>query len=184
MCVDPLFFLPPLAFLLIDRSLLAPAALLAALLHECGHIVMLKLLGGRVRRIVLHPFGGEIDAGGRMLSYGQETLLSFAGVAVNLASAPLCRLSVPFLHELGVCSAGLAFFNLLPARGLDGGDILENLLLLFLPDRAAHIILTVFTSVSSAFLAALFLFGMRCARFNPVLPLLSAYLLFKAFSAN
>ena len=59
--------------------------LLAAVLHELGHLGCMTLFGVPPREVRLNPFGIDIveqDDSGR--SYGKDSLIALAGPAINL----------------------------------------------------------------------------------------------------
>ncbi len=98
------------------------ATLLSALLHELGHYAAARVLGVRVERITVYPFGADMKLGGGLRSYGTDMVIAASGAAVNLLLAGLGLL-------LGrtawvACNVLLALVNLLPVEGLDGGVIL------------------------------------------------------------
>ena len=106
-----------------DDQGVVPLVLLACLLHELGHLAVLRGLGVPVGRIRLTVVGAELEVLAP-ISYGRELAAALAGPAVNLVLAlALCRL------ECGRVFAGinlmLALFNLLPVGGLDGGRALR-----------------------------------------------------------
>ena len=106
----------------LDDQGIVPLALGFCALHELGHLLAIRLAGGRVRRLSITAVGAEMEVD-RCLSYGRECLAALAGPAVNLLLALLlCRLPG------GELAAGLnlvlACFNLLPVGRLDGGRAL------------------------------------------------------------
>ena len=109
---------------------LTAAVLLAAALHEGGHLIALRLFRVPVEGLRLTAFGAVIHArGARRLSYGRELLVTLAGPAANLFLAPpLAALSAHFAWEWGFLLAGanvlLGAYNLLPIPPLDGGRAL------------------------------------------------------------
>lgn len=119
----------------LDRQLLVPMAAAACALHELGHYLAIRMVGGDVKLIRLTAVGAEMVVG-RPLGYWQEGVAALAGPAVNAV------LALAFCSwEWGVGFAGinlvLALFNLLPIGQLDGGRILNCLLaLLSGPERA------------------------------------------------
>ena len=133
---------------------LTPAMLLgglAALLHECAHLWAIRREGGRIEAITLHPFGAQIDAPG-LRSYRADLHIYAAGVAVNLLTALLCLLfrcfvgeTIPprmddLIHYFAWSNLTLGLLNLCPVRCLDGGALLECLLLRrYTPERAGQI---------------------------------------------
>ena len=107
------------------------------LLHEFGHSLACRQVGGRANQIILWPLGG--------VAYVEPpqrpgaTLWSIAaGPLVNVILAPIIFLAaqamrpVPDAHRLLnvilYIDIGLLVFNLLPIYPLDGGQILRSLL--------------------------------------------------------
>ncbi|MBE6963799.1 MAG: hypothetical protein E7443_04240 [Ruminococcaceae bacterium] len=100
----------------------------AAAVHEAGHWVALRCLGGEVRRLQLNVFGAVMETDSRRLTYGQEVLALLAGPAANFLGAAIAagfRLAEARVF-LGA-NLVLCLFNLLPIRPLDGGRVLELL---------------------------------------------------------
>ena len=134
MTVSPGFFLLLIVFAAVDRQRLLLPIMLAAALHECGHVLVLRLLGGHIARFRITLFGAELRIRrSERLSYGREIAAVLAGPGVNLLCAyALARLAVYADWERGFMLAGihaaLALFNLLPLRTLDGGRSLYLLL--------------------------------------------------------
>jgi Zn-dependent protease len=119
------------------------ALFLIVMLHEFGHALACRQVGGRANQIVLWPLGGVayVDPPPRP----GATLWSIAaGPLVNVALLPILYLAVtlgqsagmaataPDLHRLLrsvlIINAGLLIFNILPIYPLDGGQILRSLL--------------------------------------------------------
>ena len=104
---------------------LTAAVLLAAALHECGHLLALAMLGAPVEGLRLSAMGAEIDARTERLSYARELAAVLAGPAVNLTCAPVfARLALRLAWDWGWMFAGahalLGVYNLLPIPPLDG----------------------------------------------------------------
>jgi len=116
---------------------------LIVLMHEFGHALACRQVGGTANRIVLWPLGGVA-----FVSPPQRagaTLWSIAaGPLVNVALLPALTLFGFFARSLGwpqsapdlyallraiwFINLGLLLFNLLPIYPLDGGQILRSLL--------------------------------------------------------
>ena len=123
---------------LADRSLLLLIPAAAALCHETGHIIVMLALGIEVRRVEITLFGAEI----RSLPYPKPGLVGQAAVYFGGAAANLLTGTLALLCRSGffaACSFALAAVNLLPIRTLDGGQILEVLLIRLCPGRADRI---------------------------------------------
>src|SRR5439155_7920025 len=113
------------------------------LMHECGHALACRQVGGRADQIVLWPLGGVayIDPPPRP---GATLWSIVAGPLVNVVLMPLVLLaffsaerlgwenSEPnvyvFIKNLLQINTILLVFNLLPIYPLDGGQILRSLL--------------------------------------------------------
>ena len=117
------FFLLVFLFLLADSGGMALWVLTGCLLHEGGHLLSMLAMRVPVRRLELTAAGIHIRRGRESLSPGRELLVLAAGPGINLLTA-----LVLFLLGWMECSAAncaLGLFHLLPARGLDGGSIME-----------------------------------------------------------
>ena len=141
---DPLLLCSALYFLLyFDASGFLRLGLLAAFLHECGHILMYCALLRRfpVIEVTMTGFCMRMDAPARGLSPGRLFWLAAAGPAVNFMLAGIWALRLEQeltstdqrrenLQELTI--RGSAFwaanlltggFNLLPVPPLDGAQL-------------------------------------------------------------
>ena len=104
--------------------------LLAAALHECGHLLALRAFHVPVEGLHLSAFGAVIHArGARRLSYGRELIVTLAGCGMNLVCGFLTALfALQVSWENGFVLAGahllLCAFNLLPVPPLDGAHAL------------------------------------------------------------
>ena len=127
---------------LLDFSPFIYIILISAAIHECGHIAAMMICGVKIDKITVYPFGADIRVKPRMMSYKQELLIKSAGILVNLIAALCC---LPFQAVFFLfTNITLALLNMMPITSLDGGDILEIILSMFLyPTRAAKIMKTV-----------------------------------------
>lgn len=106
--------------ILFDCALMLLQLALTMLAHECGHIVVARYHGVRVKKISLRPLGPCIE---RERTTGwPEISICVAGAAVNLA------LAIAFWHAdhwFAVCNFTFAWVNLLPIPHADGLHALE-----------------------------------------------------------
>ena len=158
----------------------APLPLACFLLHEGGHLLALRMLGGKVAAFRLYPFGGEIVAGGKLFSYGESMVLSLSGILVNLLSSLLLVLprTTPFLRSFALASLGLGMFNLLPLRQLDGGGALESFLSFFCMPQTAEKVLKVLSFLTVGMMIFAAFYGALSFCFNPMWILLIVYAIF------
>ena len=111
------------ALLLWKPDGLAVACLLAALLHEGGHLLAMVLLRVPPEDCVLGAFGARIRLGNRLPSYKSNLIISFSGPLINFLCAGV--LYIGDMHTAALVHLVLALFNLLPASALDGGEMLR-----------------------------------------------------------
>lgn len=125
---------------------LLPWALFACLIHELGHMIAAKAMGGKIQRLSLSIVGAELAYAYPVpLSYGKESLVALAGPAANLLAG---FLSFQFdAYLLAILSLGIGAFNLLPILPLDGGRVLYDLLADWLDPRWADRVLLITAGV-------------------------------------
>jgi len=138
---------------------------LIVLLHEFGHSLACRQVGGQANQIVLWPLGGVayVDPPQRP----GATLWSIAaGPLVNVALFPILgglyllsgslgwATTMPdvhtLLHAILWIDAGLLIFNILPIYPLDGGQILRSLLWFVLGRARSLMVATIFGFVGIA----------------------------------
>lgn len=118
--------------LFFTHSYISIVALLAAALHELGHIIAAKICNIPLCELKLGIFGASLQPALPLLSYKKEIILAIAGPLTNLVFAiPL----IIFLEEPNqfcelfiIASLFLGILNLLPIVDFDGGRILYCLI--------------------------------------------------------
>ena len=109
------------------------AALLAAAVHELGHLAVIYAFGSRTEFLSIGFFGAQIHTG--PLDNRAEFFCAAAGPAASLCLLSLCR----FFPKLALCGAVQGMFNLIPVHPMDGGRILCCFLRRLCPRRAEGI---------------------------------------------
>ena len=97
------------------------SAVLAALIHELFHLLMIRFQGGCVQRIDIALFGARIDA-----AMADDTDGFLAVLAGPVGSLLLCFL-YPWEPRLAICGLVQGIYNLVPIRPLDGWRLLGYL---------------------------------------------------------
>ncbi len=132
--IQPLALIYLLFMLFCDKSGLAAMSLLAAALHEIGHLVAARVMHIPIGAMRFDLLGARIDVKGRILSYGEEWLLCMSGPLSSLVFSLIgsffwshTKLAIAF----SCASLLLGLLNLLPIQTFDGGRMLECALLSF-----------------------------------------------------
>jgi len=151
-----------------DLSFYTVLTVLAAGIHEAGHIITARLCGVRIEQITIYPFGADIRLAEGIHSYRTDFFIASAGAVANFAAGTVFygffRHNI-YLNFFALCNFLLAAVNLLPASQLDGGGIVRSMVFpIFGMERAEKILKTV------SFLAIIFLWS------------ISVYLLFYTVS--
>ena len=162
------------AMLVSDSFRVLGVYVLAALLHEAGHILAAFALKIEIKEIKLSFSGVRIITDERLTSYRSELLLASAGPAINIAIffAVLCYFmplggflqmmesagsfmaaeTCSFDGAIGffaLSSAAAAAVNLLPVNSFDGGRIIYCIIARLFDWRTASHVLSVTTAVSA-----------------------------------
>lgn len=114
------------------------AALIVAALfvHEFGHLLAYKLMGQPWGRMVFLPFLGALAMPRLPFeSQGQSVFAALMGPGFSVLLAFACAIPFllgqptnPILMTLGLTTAAINLFNLMPAEPLDGGVALRSVL--------------------------------------------------------
>lgn len=142
--------------IMLDGSMLSILPFAAALCHEIGHLTVMLAVGADVREVEITLFGAEIRTSSLPCGTLAAVAVYAAGASANLLSAAVMT-AIPYstveTEFFAACSVSLAAVNMLPIRTLDGGCILEALLIRLAPVHAY----TAVTAVSAVTLALLWL---------------------------
>ena len=133
----------PSAFILMAAlMLLLPidwlfAAVLAAAVHELGHLAAIHAVGGHLDVICIGSAGAQICT--EPLDNRAEFLCAAAGPAASLFLLSLCR----FFPKTALCGLAQGIFNLIPVHPMDGGRMLLCVLRRLCPRWAERIFHTI-----------------------------------------
>ena len=110
-----------------DNACVTTLTILAALLHEVGHVSIYFMLKGKIRLPYVTADGFRIMKGDR-LSYTDEALIALGGPLVNLTIFfILFRCEMAYLKIFAIINLFTAISNLLPLYGYDGYRIINSL---------------------------------------------------------
>jgi len=141
------------------------ALFLIVMLHEFGHALACRQVGGRANQIVLWPLGGVayVDPpprpGATLWSIAAGPLVNVVLVPVIYVILMLGRSSgwsgtapdlLRLLRSIFYINAGLLIFNILPIYPLDGGQILRSLLWFMLGRARSLMVATILGLVGVA----------------------------------
>lgn len=108
------------------------AMLLAALVHETGHLIAIGILSGSWQHIKLSNGGARIVL--PEITETKEMICALSGPAAGLLLLFLWAL----FPKLAICGMFQSIYNLLPIYPLDGGRAMHCLLNLLLPPPTAQ----------------------------------------------
>jgi Zn-dependent protease len=137
-----------LALALVIGWAAVPGLLVILLLHELGHIAGMRLFGYRDTQILFVPFLGAAAVGRKddatpierliVLLMGPVPGIALGMIALRVGSAT----GITWLQDAGLLAVVLNYLNLLPFTPLDGGRIVEVLLLHRFPRAGVAFLLT------------------------------------------
>ncbi len=122
-----------IAFLLInDKTGLMSASLLAVVLHEAGHLAVMRILKCQPKSVRLSA-AGILICGNVYCTSDENILISLAGPFSNFIFCCLfyCFYTISdsvLLLYFAVVQFAVGILNLMPVKGLDGGTVLYCLL--------------------------------------------------------
>ena len=153
------------AFIAFLISLRAPAnvffTVISSLFHEMGHLFVMMLLSCKPQKIRFELTGINIIRRNIPLNTFREILISLGGPVFNgilfvFSCFILCLFKNNSVMTFACTNLILMLFNMMPVKGLDGGNILYNLLIRLISWEKAVIISK---TVSIAFIILIYLWG-------------------------
>ncbi len=169
--------------LFMDRTGMAGIGILAVILHESGHLIMMTLLGMPPERISMSLFGLEIQQkASSCRTYRQDAWIAVAGPAANILFFLISWLgyyatSSLYLANLGAANLLLALLNGLPVGPLDGGQALYSLLCSRYPAETCEKIVEVVSFFVILPIALVGFLVLLRSRYNFSLLIVSGYLI-------
>ncbi|HIZ56512.1 MAG TPA: site-2 protease family protein [Firmicutes bacterium] len=172
------FFAILTLFLLSDRTGLTFWGILAALMHEGGHILAFILTGNIPKKISFDLCGIRIVEAGPYASYRQEAVILAAGSLVNLCCFLLLYWQLGWkFSQIAVLHLVLGIFNLLPIWSLDGGKLVHLICMQFCSMRTANWVTYLLSGVTLLLLLGASIWHLRIEK-NFSLLMVSGFLLF------
>lgn len=151
----------------------------SVLIHECGHLLAMKLCGLSPKGIKISLFNIVIAEKDRHCAkFFSDIAVTTAGPLANIVTY---LVTLPFNATFASVNLLIGLFNLLPAASLDGGQLLYLLLSKrFSSEKSAKIvdIVTLIATVPLFFIGILMLLN---SRYNFSLLFLSLYLILSIF---
>lgn len=124
------------------------ASVMAAMVHELGHICAVRLCGGEIRNVEIR-LGSVCMHSAPMRPWCSIACIA-AGPVMSFALVPLIR----FAPRVAICGLVQGLYNLLPIMPLDGGRLLRELTGLLWKPKTASIICKAVEMVTLIALAA------------------------------
>lgn len=99
--------------------------IIAAFLHECGHLISAFVFGLSPKALTVNSSGLKMYIPNLTTNRKACIIIAFSGAAANLV---IFALSCPFLKGFAAANLGLCILSLLPCDPFDGGIILRSLI--------------------------------------------------------
>ena len=120
------------------------ALLLAAAIHECGHLTVAQWLHIPIHSLHISILGARLQLSDPLISYRREWFLCAAGPLFSGLGAVIAFLLAPLLPNSALAerfagvSLALGLINLLPIGWLDGGRMFRMCCYQFFPPNAVR----------------------------------------------
>ncbi len=150
--------LMPIAFWVVimfgfDSISVTVMTLLAAAIHECGHLAVITLTCGHKATTPIPKINGMRITPSVILSYKEEILAALGGPCANilffLILLPFCNKADGYAITFSMINLMTALSNLLPVSGFDGYKIALNAVALKFGSESAERLLSAFSFLFS-----------------------------------
>lgn len=175
-------FVAFLSFMLIvDKSGYLIPTMAAVVIHEAAHLFSMKLYGCQPKKIRLIPASVEITRG-FCPNKRHEITVSLSGPIFNAIIFTIAYflsnlLKSDILLNFAVINLVIGFFNLLPFKGLDGGEILFIIIGMKIGEERAEKLLNCVNFTAGLIGLAIGVFLLFIGKFNVSVIIMSIYLL-------
>ena len=176
----PELFIFAAAFIIGDGERLF-SILIAAMVHELGHMAVARMLGIKLRFCGAAMAGLSLKYDFSSVSPAKEAAVCLAGPLAGIVSFLICYKYDSASYFAGA-SATLALFNLLPVSGLDGGGIAAALLSMFLPPDTVWRICRALSVIAVLIMWCTAVLAMLRTNGDPSAIAVSIYLIYRLFS--
>ncbi len=166
---------------LLDFGKVFVPVLLAVLLHESAHILVIRLMGYEIEKVDVRAFGISVKVEGiEYIPYTKEIIIAAAGPLAGIVTACVFLVAA---KSFGIYSLGyfagvnivITAINLLPVYPLDGGRIVLCTLAKFMAHRVAYTIAYILSILSAGALFGLCAYFASVGELNPSLVIFSSY---------
>lgn len=177
--ISYMFLLAVTLLLLTDRTGLMTASLLSIIIHESAHLLAIKILKIKCDSVELMystlRINSDINTDNK-----KSLAVILSGPMINFLLSPLALAENEYIKYFGISSLIVGVFNIIPAKGLDGGDALYHLLraLKIKNPNVVYSLISYFSIGIIIFLGGVLILFMRS---NPSLLIVGVYLLIMSF---
>lgn len=169
-------------YILLYPTLSTLTTILAILIHESGHILMLMICREPIDGMRITPFGLIISRRQRICPPSVDLAVYLAGPLLGLTVALLFSgLSGSFWAQFSEYNFFFGLLNLLPIRSLDGGRAIGCLASVFFTDRVAEKIERLLSLATLCLLWLISVYDILMGFGGTSLLLLSVWLFFSLF---
>lgn len=176
------------AMIFIDKTGLVLPLILAVSVHESAHLLMMKKYGVSPKEVTLIPGAIQI-VNYHTITRRNENVILLAGPLSNLLLFLLFLGAYSLTKNTATmrfCAVQLVIFafNLIVAKGLDGGTLFLNICAEKFGENLARILLNIFSFLSAFFIAMIGIYYLLNGTANISIFILAIYILVFTFIKN